>query len=843
MTIEQVLSILESPARSESVRKAISKVEMAELAPVYFARVAELSGQDPQACIRLSRRFAEITELPYALRAKAVGERAQGRWSEAADSFLQAGESCDGLNRFIFSLGAIDSLARAGKPAQAVEYGREAILALAEGGNLAMAARAHINVGNALAWQDLNQDARGHYRAALDHLPEEAISERAMAHLGLSTAELYSGDPEIALSEAELARDAFEDLGLTYRSALARLNLAQAKTMLGQSDAAVPELLELREELKISTPDQVRISEFLGDAYLKLNLYEEAQAAFESALADRNLHRMPLNLANSHYGLGRALAPRNQDGAARHFRYAARAYRKAGNRVWELASLAQEAWLRKDRGARERMQGAIAELRVLKADYLAEEATTFAAQVGWAPLGDAPHSFLLQWRHQWLKAKHSSDKLEAYRETFALIERDRLMVRSSSAAMHFLDDRGQAISEYLECLLVEPTPDSVDEAISVLSRTRSVALVEEILSARARQLPAQALRELDELRTQLTQDASPGSRFQSAVSEVTASREWTEMTWRILESSSNAEVSLSQMGDVWVDTGNQVFQLASSTSRPCSLSPSELRSKLNWLEFSLFEPLINRDCGHVQLDKLLGELGAHVLHHGGPICPDGVMWRMPWTLLSDNESILQLNPAFGSGVGEFRLPKVPSVNVWLGSAEDLPELESELAAITQIFPQAKVLRTREEIRGSYLSHTDIIHVMAHARINKDSPMFSFLQLPDGPLYATEIARSGISTNLAMVAACQTGTMRANLAYEPEGIVRSFLACGAVAAVGSLWPLDDRFSAQFMKHFYDSLASGENLINSMKVARATGRQMMPHPYFWGSMALFGGYTTP
>ncbi|MEQ1932825.1 MAG: CHAT domain-containing protein [Fimbriimonadaceae bacterium] len=843
MSVSEVLTILESGARLDKVKRALRQVDMTQLAPAFFARVVELSGQQPAACIRLAKRYDLLENRAYGLRAKAVGERAQGKWSQAADSFLAAGEQCTGSDCYIFSLGAIDSLARGGKPAQAVSYGTQAIAALESAGDLAMAARAHINVGNALAWQDLNSEAAMHYRAALEFLPEDALAERAMARLGLSTSELYSGNAEVARREAGQARIEFANLDLGYHAALARLNEAQANTMLGHADQAVVELLEVREELRDSAPDQQRISEFLGDAYLRLNLMEEAQSSFTAALAHRNRSEMPLNVANSHFGLGRAIAGREPITAARHFRYAARAYRRAENPVWEAAASAHDSWLRRDRGAAQRMQTAIHELRKHNAEFLAEEAETFAAEVGWVPLGTLPHSRLLQWRYHWLKAQQSEDKLPNYRRTFECIERDRLLVRSPAAAIHFLDDRGAAISEYLELLLTEPTAEFIAEAIAVLSRTRSVALIEEILTARANQLPIDAIEELDSLRTQLADDSAPGARFQATQTKPIVSREWTEKTWRMLEGTSEQSAPAPHDSEVWIETGKQIYQLVDGQVRTLPVSSADLKASLNWLEFLLFEPMINRVASFAKLEELIAVLRDRVSSIGGPICPDGAMWRIPWTLLTPDEPILQLNPTFGANAGAIKFETKPTVTIWIGNASDIPELETEIAAIREVFPDVCVLRSREGVRQSYDTHSDIIHVMGHARINHNSPMFSYLQFPDGPLYATEIAKSGISTHLAVVAACQTGTMRADRAYEPEGIVRSFLACGAAAAVGSLWPLDDEFSALFMKYFYTSLGNGQSLLESMRVARAAGKQLMPHPYFWGSMALFGGYTTP
>ncbi|MEQ1822570.1 MAG: CHAT domain-containing protein [Fimbriimonadaceae bacterium] len=838
MSIDDVLSILESPARLNQAKRAVAAVDMHTLAPAYFARVAELSGQDSGACVRLARRYHLISDLGFAFRAKAVGERARGRWSEAADSFLTAAEYRSNLDRYIFSLGAIDSLARAGKPDQAIQFGLEAIHAFDRAGEPQLSARAHINVGNAYSWQDSNVEAGKHYQAAIASLPQDATAERAMAHLGLSTAELYLGDAKVALKEAESAHQLFEEAGSTYHASLARLNTAQAKTMLGRADEAVVEFLSLREELWESLPDRLRIQEFLGDAYYQLNLLDESKSAYLSGLSSRTALRMPLNVANCHYGLARALGDADPDLAARHFRFAARVYRQVGNRVWEMSALARAALYGRNANRIEQVYQAIEGLREQNALFLAEEAELLGIRRGWIPLGDPPLSVLLEWQYAWLRAKQNQD-VDAYRETFELIERDRLLVRSPSASIHFLDDRGKAISEYLELLLSSPTDESVKEAMNVLSRTRSAALITEILSARSSSLTSEAILELDQLRDEISHESAPGSRLQATAAVPLASREWTEKTWRHLEPS-RPQSSSPAAGEIWIDTGAHLYQISEGVSRQLKGSHQEIRSALNWVEFYLLEPMVTRNCAFDALESNLDGLRSTFKTRGGRISPDGLTWRIPWTLMGGAEPVLQLNPGSSHDLQAITFGRDALVAVWLGESDDIPALDQELEGIRKSFPHMKVLRSRGEIRETYAEHFDIIHVMGHARLNDNNPMFSYLQFPDGPLYATEVARSGLTTRLATVAACQTGTIRSNRAYEPEGIVRSFLACGAAAALGSLWPLDDQFSALFMATFYESLANGGSLTSSVQLARAKGKENMPHPYFWGSLALFSGY---
>ena len=122
-------------------------------------------------------------------------------------------------------------------------------------------------------------------------------------------------------------------------------------------------------------------------------------------------------------------------------------------------------------------------------------------------------------------------------------------------------------------------------------------------------------------------------------------------------------------------------------------------------------------------------------------------------------------------------------------------------------------------------------------------MFSSLEFADGPLYATEIARSGARCRFAFLSACETGRFSTSLRLEPDGLVRAFLACSARGIVASLWPLDDEAASIISPAFYASTERGATVPRAMAEAREVCRESLAHPYFWSSFAIFGGYPEP
>ena len=74
--------------------------------------------------------------------------------------------------------------------------------------------------------------------------------------------------------------------------------------------------------------------------------------------------------------------------------------------------------------------------------------------------------------------------------------------------------------------------------------------------------------------------------------------------------------------------------------------------------------------------------------------------------------------------------------------------------------------------------------------------------------------------------------------ELLGLVRGFLYAGATSVVISLWDVNDRTTADLMKHFYRALAKGASRSQSLRLAMMRLREEHPHPYYWAPFLLMG-----
>lgn len=801
-----------------------------------------------------------------AFRLKSLLHRLNGRWQLAAESALEGARRASG-RRGANSLrvGAVDALARAGRVKDAIRLGKTLIRQLEESGDFVQAARVRLNVGNALLWQDRYAEAEQMYREAGPILESERRQmEAAAAGLGLSACALFGGRPADALAAATDAQERFRSLGAHFHETLAEVNALQARSLLGEPDRAVRRLRELLPRLEALSPsDAARTEEFLGDAFLRLNLYTEARECFESALRRPEMLRMPLNRANCIYGIAQACLLLGDWSAAKsRFSRAYREYRTLGNKPWAAAAATglAEVCLERERRdeARQWARTALRELRGRRSPRIEARASLVAARCTGSKQALRRADVLVRrygllderWRIEAEYARATPRQaLLRYRKMFDAILQARLLVSSHLAKAAFMRDKEEPLRNYLALLLRSDDPERIREALNIVVRSRSLTLIDEILSARGEALGQREQRRLDELRRRLAASAndSAGTRASSIGTPASLIREWAEMVSALDVGTVGRCRRAPARGAVLVETSDGAFTLRDGVAIRLGDASTDWARELEWLSFELLAPTVDDGASVDACMESLERMASLVSPALGAesVSPSGAFWRVPWQALSlihsHQEPVVLYSPVFNADAGDERLPSRPRVAVWAGRADDLPFAEREIEALRAIYPRAIVFRTLAEVQQCLASgEFDLLHVVGHATASAENPMFSRLEFPEGPLFAVEIAGSGLRVDAVVLAACDTGRAPLWSQSEPDGLARAFLARGARWAIASQWSLDDRASLLFVSELHRTLKRGAPVAEALRAARKKARTKHEHPYYWAPMYLLGGY---
>jgi CHAT domain-containing protein len=131
-----------------------------------------------------------------------------------------------------------------------------------------------------------------------------------------------------------------------------------------------------------------------------------------------------------------------------------------------------------------------------------------------------------------------------------------------------------------------------------------------------------------------------------------------------------------------------------------------------------------------------------------------------------------------------------------------------------------------------------LHIAAHGVFRADNPMFSSIKLGDSWLNLFDIFNLQLGNELTVLSACETGMSAVWEGDELLGLARGFLYAGTPSLVVSLWTVNDRSTAQLMRHFYEGLQNGLSKSRALQEAMLQVKTFFPHPYYWAPFILMG-----
>ena len=161
------------------------------------------------------------------------------------------------------------------------------------------------------------------------------------------------------------------------------------------------------------------------------------------------------------------------------------------------------------------------------------------------------------------------------------------------------------------------------------------------------------------------------------------------------------------------------------------------------------------------------------------------------------------------------------------------------------FAANRKLATSDEL-GQYR----VVHFATHGIVNNSHPELSGIVLSlvdekgqpqNGFLRLYDLYNLKLSADLVVLSACQTALGKEIRGEGLVGLTRGFMYAGAPRVIASLWQIDDRASAEFMKRFYEAML-GQNLRPSaaLRAAQVSMSQdpRWHEPHYWAAFTLQG-----
>jgi CHAT domain-containing protein len=231
------------------------------------------------------------------------------------------------------------------------------------------------------------------------------------------------------------------------------------------------------------------------------------------------------------------------------------------------------------------------------------------------------------------------------------------------------------------------------------------------------------------------------------------------------------------------------------------------------------------DVGRRLKVSLLGDAVRRLGDGPVVVSPPGRLHATPWALV----------PA----LTDVPISVAPSAALWLRARSSTapsgarvliagPGLESggaELDTLALRHPDARLLRGVDATVERSLEALDgaaVAHVAAHGRFREDSPLFSSLDLDDGPLTVHDFERLGRAPHRIVLSACESGVVAPIGAGEMLGLVSAMLAMGSAGIVSSVAKVNDQATAELMLDVHAEMDDGAELGEVLLRARQAAR---------------------
>lgn len=463
------------------------------------------------------------------------------------------------------------------------------------------------------------------------------------------------------------------------------------------------------------------------------------------------------------------------------------------------------------------------------------------------------------------------DAARHYAHAVEVLEAQRASIATEANKIGFVGDKQQVYARLIRALI---RLGRERDAFEYVERSRARALVD-LLAARQDWGPRarrdeiagllQAQRSAEEAaRRQMTGVAEPDDRAQTVARLRQIDPEIASLVTVSTLSLPELQAMLApdeRLLAYYLDGGELMAFLVSVNDLRVLRSPvGDLADAVRQLRQSIAEQAADTVPRAQALHQLLlqpAELPANVRRLY--LVPHGALHYLPFAALHDGQSHLVERVAFtilpSASLLRFLAPPrrgvAPSAalvlaNPDLGSRRlDLPHAEEEARAIVAGMPGSILLTRAQASETAFRARAGDhawLHFATHGHFSADQPLRSGLLLAgdarhDGRLSVDELYGLALDADLVTLSACETGLGAVTSGDDVIGLIRGFLFAGARNVVASLWPVDDRATADLMRRFYNGLGAHEPA-EALRLAQQAMLRAGHAPYFWAAFQSTG-----
>ena len=225
----------------------------------------------------------------------------------------------------------------------------------------------------------------------------------------------------------------------------------------------------------------------------------------------------------------------------------------------------------------------------------------------------------------------------------------------------------------------------------------------------------------------------------------------------------------------------------------------------------------------VRLEELLLGPAVRVLGDGPVVVvPPARLQSIPWdSLPALRDRPVSVSPSASAWLRSCRATRPRRRRVALVTGPRLESAGAEVPQLAQAYEHATVLSdgaascdaTMKALDGAWLGH-----VAAHGTIRTDNPMFSALELDDGPLTVYDLERLRRAPYRLVLSVCESAVGAATGADELLGLSSALIGLGTAGLLASIVPVNDEATVPFSLTIHERLRAGDDLATALMHAR-------------------------
>ena len=204
------------------------------------------------------------------------------------------------------------------------------------------------------------------------------------------------------------------------------------------------------------------------------------------------------------------------------------------------------------------------------------------------------------------------------------------------------------------------------------------------------------------------------------------------------------------------------------------------------------------------------------------LAPTGALGGLPWSALPGcRRRPVTVVPSATVWLRAFSSSPVPHDRAVLAAGPRLPAAPTEITAIAPLAGAASVLvgaAATVDAVASAMDGAPLAHVAAHGSFRADNPLFSALELADGPLTVYDLERLRRPPARVVLSACDSGRSAVRPGDELMGFTAALLGLGTRTLVAPVVPVPADVTTPLMVDLHRRLGRGEPPAEALAAAR-------------------------